>query len=447
MTKTPCPPASIPVSQDRFTHARAGYDTIVVGGGLAGLTAAALLGRAGRRVAVLERATRLGGRARTDDHDGFCFNQGPHALYEAGAAHATLASLGVAIHGRRPASDDLRVASGEGIFALPVTPRTLLTTALLGWRDKVALAGFLGRVPKTDPRRFAGRPVADWLDEQVDRPAVRRLVVALLRLSTYAAAVDEAPAARVIRQFQLALSGGVRYLDGGWQTLVDGLAHVAAGHGVVIRTGVRVAAVEHGTRLAVVLDDGSRLPASSVVLAVDPARADALLGPGSVPALRRWASEASPLRAACLDLGLDRLPVADAPFLLGLECPLYASVHSATAALTPRGGALVHVARYLALAEKPGRDEVATELEAFLDRLQPGWRPHLRHRRLSVALPVAHGMPAPGAEVPTPAVPDVPGLWVAGDWVGDEGMLADAAVASARRAAEGILAGVVHRAA
>jgi pyruvate/2-oxoglutarate dehydrogenase complex dihydrolipoamide dehydrogenase (E3) component len=34
----------------------------------------------------------------------------------------------------------------------------------------------------------------------------------------------------------------------------------------------------------------------------------------------------------------------------------------------------------------------------------------------------------------------VRGLYLAGDWVGDEGMLADAALASARAAAKAILA-------
>jgi hypothetical protein len=37
---------------------------------------------------------------------------------------------------------------------------------------------------------------------------------------------------------------------------------------------------------------------------------------------------------------------------------------------------------------------------------------------------------------PGPAVPGIRGLFVAGDWVGPEGVLADAALASARRAAD-----------
>ena len=37
---------------------------------------------------------------------------------------------------------------------------------------------------------------------------------------------------------------------------------------------------------------------------------------------------------------------------------------------------------------------------------------------------------------PGPQVDEVPGLYVVGDWVGAEGMLVDASLASARRAAE-----------
>jgi predicted NAD/FAD-dependent oxidoreductase len=52
-------------------------DTAIVGGGLAGLTAAMVLAQAGQHVAVFEKSNEFGGRARTDRHHGFTFNLGP----------------------------------------------------------------------------------------------------------------------------------------------------------------------------------------------------------------------------------------------------------------------------------------------------------------------------------------------------------------------------------
>ena len=68
---------------------------VVVGGGMAGLTAACYLARAGVDVTVIERASYLGGRAATQDFDGFRFNRGGHALYTGGAASRVLEELGV----------------------------------------------------------------------------------------------------------------------------------------------------------------------------------------------------------------------------------------------------------------------------------------------------------------------------------------------------------------
>ncbi len=77
-------------------------DVVVVGGGLAGLTAAVYLGRAGHRVTVIEKATALGGRAVTQEKGGFSMNLGAHALYCDGAARRVLDALGVAAPGKPP---------------------------------------------------------------------------------------------------------------------------------------------------------------------------------------------------------------------------------------------------------------------------------------------------------------------------------------------------------
>ena len=76
--------------------------TIVVGGGLAGLTAAATLARQGGPVKLVEQAKHLGGRAATSVKQEVCLNLGAHALYCGGEAFHTLRELGVPFRGGYP---------------------------------------------------------------------------------------------------------------------------------------------------------------------------------------------------------------------------------------------------------------------------------------------------------------------------------------------------------
>src|SRR5579859_5630441 len=82
-------------------------DLIVVGGGLAGLVAATWCARNGLHVVLLERATALGGRARTDVQAGYAHNLGGHALYIGGPAERELRELGVEFTGAAPPTSGL----------------------------------------------------------------------------------------------------------------------------------------------------------------------------------------------------------------------------------------------------------------------------------------------------------------------------------------------------
>jgi phytoene dehydrogenase-like protein len=419
-------------------------DVIVVGGGLAGLAAATYLARGGRAVTLFEQAADLGGRARTQEAAGFRLNLGPHALYEAGVGAQVYRELGIRYSGQKPGAEGYLVR-GDRLYPLPASPLALLRTALLSPRDKLAIVPTLVRIARTDPATVSHLSMQQWLRQAVLEPGLREVVALFLRVATYGNDPDRQSAGAALAQLRLALSGGVRYLDGGWQTLVDGLRRAAKAAGVAIVSRAKVAAVlrdaaVRGVRLA----DGTIWAAEVVVVAGSPAAASALVQDGAQTVLHAWAEAAIPMWVASLDVALERLPNPRARIAFGVDAPLYLSTHSAWARLAPPGGALIHVVRYLGAEPAPDAQAVERELEHLLDLTQPGWRGAVVAQRFLPHLLVSNALvtAAQGGTAgrPGPAVPDVPGLYVAGDWVGPEGMLADASLASARRAARLILA-------
>ncbi len=71
------------------------YATIVVGGGIAGLTATAYLAREGQAVLLLEKNKELGGLVNTLSSDGFLFDTGVRALESAGIILPMLKELNI----------------------------------------------------------------------------------------------------------------------------------------------------------------------------------------------------------------------------------------------------------------------------------------------------------------------------------------------------------------
>lgn len=71
------------------------YDTIVVGGGIAGLTAAVYQARAKKNVLLIEKNKELGGLVNSFSHNGFHFDAGVRALESAGIIFPMLEDLGI----------------------------------------------------------------------------------------------------------------------------------------------------------------------------------------------------------------------------------------------------------------------------------------------------------------------------------------------------------------
>jgi hypothetical protein len=197
------------------------------------------------------------------------------------------------------------------------------------------------------------------------------------------------------------------------------------------------------------VSDGSSILTSTLVIAGSPTDVQGLFRDSKPKLLSHIVGERAssrrinPVRAACLDVALNTLPNPSIPVAVGIDNPFFLSVHSASAKLAPKGGALIHVIKYLGSTHESNPSTDKLELETFLDAIQPGWRNVVVRQRFLPSMVVYNAIVTAEQRGtlgrPDTKVPETENLYIVGDWIGSEGTLADASFASAKRAAEQIL--------
>lgn len=399
------------------------YDAVVVGAGPNGLTAAARLARAGRRVLVLERADRIGGSCATDDFGGLPRDTCA-AIHPFGAASPAFAALDLGAHGLVWCEPPLAVAhpldgGRAGVLATDLDetvrllgadgPRYRRALEPMVGRARAALDALTGPVLRapTDLDGAAALAVlgvavplpATWAARLVFRSDVNRAMWAgvaahaAVRLSmpfTNAAGYGLAVAGHI---------GGWPAARGGSQAIVDALASVITTSGGEIVTGHTVTSLRDLPPTRAVLLDVT--PRQLVALAGDalPAAAAAKAGrwrygPGHckvdyvLSGPMPWTAEAC-RRAGTVHVGgtMAEIAEAEADVLIGRlpERP-YALVVQPDLAdptrLGPRGErplwAYTHVPNGSTVDASPA-------IERQFDRFAPGWRDLVLAREVRTA--------------------------------------------------------------
>jgi len=329
----------------------------VIGGGLAGITAAIALAEAGAAVTLLEARPRLGGATCSFNRDGLTVDTGQHIFLGCCTAYRDLLGrLGMTEHAPIQDRFDVRV------LAPAATPRQgpsrgrLRRTALpgplhmlpalgrypflsLSERAKVARPALAMRFvdparPGVDEQRFG-----DWLAARGQTERSRRALWDLFSVSALNIAGDDASLSLAAFVVKTGLLGKNNAADIGVPALPLGELHGDAGAAHLTKLGAqvllnaKVSAIEAqdgpGARFRVRLaraEDGeavpAEIPADAVVLAVPHDAAARLIPPGALPeaTVAGWAGlGASPI--VNVHVIYDR-PVMDQPFVAAVDSPV-----------------------------------------------------------------------------------------------------------------------------
>jgi squalene-associated FAD-dependent desaturase len=317
-------------------------NVIVIGGGLAGITAALDCAHAGADVTLLEARGRLGGAAYSFQRDGLSVDNGQHVFLRCCTDYQELlARIGASELVNMQRRLDVAVLAPDGRkgrlkrSGLPAPLHlalSLLRYPFLRLGECLSLAWAMQRlraIDLDDPRNDA-RSFGDWLAEHRQGAAAQAAVWDLITRPTVNLTAAQASLAQVAQVFQLGLLDGADSGDIGWalaplSELHDraaGRALQRAGVHVRLRSGVRALHSDEGAAggFDVEASDGYSAHADAVVLAVPPGRAAKLL-PAQAGVEPDFAQRLGRSAIVNLHIIYDRR-VLDEPFIAGVGTPV-----------------------------------------------------------------------------------------------------------------------------
>src|SRR5438270_3593265 len=434
---------------------------VVVGGGLAGITAALDCAAAGARVTLVEVRRRLGGAAYSFEREGLQMDNGQHVFLRCCLAYrGLLARLGsdahVTVQPRleipvlKPGAPTVRLRR-DGLPAPLHLAGSLLRYPHLSPAERLGAARAAIALMRLSPERarLDDQTFGEWLARHGQGPKALAALWDLIALPTLNLPAAQASLELSAFVFRTGLLSGADAGDIGFhvatlgQTIGEPAMRALTAAGVEVRLGWRAERVQRTAAGFEVQGQGGRaasdaggeidgedsarealagrlaagLSAEGVIVAVPHTRAASLLE-RLVPDLSR-VSELGSSPIVNLHGGYDR-PVCEEPFAAGVGTPVQYLFDRSVAAGAPAGS------QYLAISLSGAKREMGMSVDALRELYLPALQrllPRARHARVECFLATrehaATFRATPGVQALRPgARTALSGLVLAGAWTG-----------------------------
>lgn len=418
---------------------------IVVGGGLAGLSAAARLAHNGYQVTLLEKAPKLGGRAISIPMKGFNFNFGAHAIYarDKSILRKYESEIGLQIDWKNFSPSKAFYDVGSYTTPMPATLEGLYRTKILDSHNKFRFAYEVMKTLISINRGEEGVPIGEYLQKE---PAqVRDLMLTLASSNFFTNEPEKIPSPLFFEYYKrlYTTQKAVSYIGGGWQAIVDAFSKIIEKNGSKIITKEKITQVcWEDRRITKIIGKNAEYAADHFIFCIPPKELSLLFAETPLASTIQEYARYTPTQVVVYDIGLSERIHSPYTYIYHKAQKVFVTdISYYDTTCVPEGGQLMQAIAYLNdedIQEKRA-DEKVSLIESIYDKHFPGWRERLVAKRISKKATVQEIKCIDDQQLMPTKFYQCQNAYFAGDWCQGAGQLSELSFSSAYHVTNRIL--------